>query len=138
MFLQHTSIAFRHLLQTLPELVTPLKEHSLSLCICPPTRSAPPKKVWVLRYSDCRSNIAIQHARKPEARSSRVTDRQTDRDRDRETERQRQRDRDRETERQRQRQRERDRDRETERDRERQRDRQTDSLQYKRERERER
>ena len=30
-------------LQTLPDLVTPLKEHSLSPRSCPATRSAPPK-----------------------------------------------------------------------------------------------
>ena len=34
-------------LQTLPELVTPLKGHSLPPHSCPPTRSAP-RKVWVL------------------------------------------------------------------------------------------
>ena len=31
-------------LQTLPDLVTPLKGHSLSLCSCPPTWSAPSKR----------------------------------------------------------------------------------------------
>ena len=35
-------------LQTLPDLVTPLKGHSLSLRSCPATRSAPSVKVWVL------------------------------------------------------------------------------------------
>ena len=73
-------------LQTLPELVTPLKGHSLSPCSCPPTRSAALRKVWVLitlraslsgtflqmknvvnqclefgyykKYNDCGSNLA--------------------------------------------------------------------------------
>ena len=41
----HTpSIALRHLLQTLPELVTLLKGHSLSPRSCPPTRSAPSER----------------------------------------------------------------------------------------------
>ena len=40
-FLQTPSIAFRHLPPTLPDLVTPLKGHSLSLRSCTPTRSAP-------------------------------------------------------------------------------------------------
>ena len=31
-------------LQTLPDLVTPLKGHSLSPCSCPPTRSAPSER----------------------------------------------------------------------------------------------
>ena len=31
-------------LQTLPDLVTPLKGHSLSPCSCPPTRSVPSKR----------------------------------------------------------------------------------------------
>ena len=31
-------------LQTLPELVTPLKGHSVSPCSCPPTRSAPSER----------------------------------------------------------------------------------------------
>ena len=35
-------------LQTLPDLVTPLKGHSLSPRSCPATRSAPSVKVWVL------------------------------------------------------------------------------------------
>ena len=40
------SIAFRHLPQTLPELVTPLKRGTLSLSpsSCPPTRSAPSER----------------------------------------------------------------------------------------------
>ena len=42
---EHTpSIAFRHLPQTLPELVTPLKRHSLYPRSCPPTLSAPSER----------------------------------------------------------------------------------------------
>ena len=37
-------IAFRHLPQTLPDLVTLLKGHSFSLHSCPPMRSAPSKR----------------------------------------------------------------------------------------------
>ena len=35
------SIALHHLLQTLPNFVTPLMGHSVSPCSCPPTLSAP-------------------------------------------------------------------------------------------------
>ena len=52
--------------QTLPDLVTPLKGHSLSPRSCPPTRSArPPKGLGTNNY-DCRSNLAPKHARKHE------------------------------------------------------------------------
>ena len=59
----HTpSIAFRHPPQTLPDLVTPLKGHSLSPRSCPPTRSAPSE-----RFDDSRSNLAPKHARQHES-----------------------------------------------------------------------
>ena len=49
------------LLQTLPDLVTPLKGHFLSPRSCPAMRSAPSE-----RFDDCRSNLAPKHARKHE------------------------------------------------------------------------
>ena len=52
-------------LQTLPDLVTPLKGHSLSPRNYPPTRSAPSEY-------DCKSNLAPKHARKNEALPPRV------------------------------------------------------------------
>ena len=42
-------------LQTLPDLLRPLKGHSLSPRSCPATRSAPSER---FRYYDCRSNLA--------------------------------------------------------------------------------
>ena len=45
-------------LQTLPELVTSLKRHSLSLRICPLTLSAPSK-----RYQDCENKTVSKQAR---------------------------------------------------------------------------
>ena len=57
-------------LQTLPELVTPLKGHSLSPHGCPPTLSAPSERSWVLIH--CVSNTVSKHARKHETRLSRV------------------------------------------------------------------
>ena len=57
-------------LQTLPDLVTPLKGHSLSPRSCPATRSAPSE---TFGYSyDCRSNLAPKHARKHETHPPRV------------------------------------------------------------------
>ena len=58
-------------LQTLPDLVTPLKGHSLSPRICPATRSAPSERS---QYSyDCtRSNLAPKHVRKHETYPPRV------------------------------------------------------------------
>ena len=52
-------------LQTLPDLVTPLKGHSLSPRSCPPTRSAPSERFGY--WYDCGSNLAPKHARKHEA-----------------------------------------------------------------------
>ena len=43
-FLHTPCIAFRHLPPNLPDLVTPLKGHSLSPRSCPPTRSAPSER----------------------------------------------------------------------------------------------
>ena len=57
-------------LQTLPDLVTPLKGHSLSPRCCPPTRSAPSER-FGYQY-DCRSNLAPKHARKHETHPPRV------------------------------------------------------------------
>ena len=61
---------FGTFLQTLPDLVTPLKGYSLSSRSCPPTRSAPSER---FRYEyDCRSSLAPKHARKHEAHPPRV------------------------------------------------------------------
>ena len=49
-------------LQTLPDLVTPLKGHSLSPRSCPPTRSAPSERFGY--WYDCRSSLAPKHAHK--------------------------------------------------------------------------
>ena len=57
-------------LQTLPNLVTPVKGHSLSPRSCPATRSAPSERFGY--YYDCRSNLAPKHARKQEAHPPRV------------------------------------------------------------------
>ena len=57
-------------LQTLPQLVTPLKERSLSPRSCPPTLSAPSEMFGCLE--DCGNNIASKHALKLEARPPRV------------------------------------------------------------------
>ena len=82
-------------LQTLPELVTPLKGHSLSPCSCPPTRSAALRKVWVLitlqaslsgtflqmknvvnqclefgyykKYNDCGSNLSVRRKQRSQS-----------------------------------------------------------------------
>ena len=54
-------------LQTLPDLVTPLKGHSLFPRSCPTTRSAPSE-----RFGYCRSNLAPKHARKHETHPPRV------------------------------------------------------------------
>ena len=51
-------------LQTLPELVTPLKGHSLSPRSCPPTRSAPSERFGY--WYDCRSNLGPKHTCKHE------------------------------------------------------------------------
>ena len=64
-------------LQTLPELVTPLKGHSLSPRSCPPTRSAP-SETFRYRY-DCGSSLAPKHPRKHETHPPRVTKRVPDR-----------------------------------------------------------
>ena len=53
--------------QTLPDLVTPLKGHSLSPHSCPATQSAPSKRFGYLY--DCRSNLAPKHACKLETHS---------------------------------------------------------------------
>ena len=52
-------------LQTLPDLVTPLKGHSLSQRSCPPTKG-------LGTNTDCRSNLAPKHARKHETHPPRV------------------------------------------------------------------
>ena len=57
-------------LQTLSELVTPLKEHSLSPRSCPPTLSAPSEMFGCLE--DCGGNIASKHALTLEARPPRL------------------------------------------------------------------
>ena len=57
-------------LQTLPDLVTPLRGHSLSPRSCPPTRSAPSERFWY-KY-DCRRNLAPKHARKHQTHPPRV------------------------------------------------------------------
>ena len=49
-------------LQTLPDLVTPLKGHSLSPRSYPPTRSAPSERFGY--WKDCGSNLAPKHTRK--------------------------------------------------------------------------
>ena len=57
-------------LQTLPELVTPLKGYSSSRRSCLPTRSAPSERV---RYEyDCRSSLASKHPRKHKTHPPRV------------------------------------------------------------------
>ena len=56
-------------LQTLPDLVTPLKGHSLSPHSCPPTQSAPSERFG---YYDCGSSLAPKHARKHETHPPRV------------------------------------------------------------------
>ena len=58
-------------LQTLPDLVTPLKRNSLSPCSCPPMRSAPSEKENGYWY-DCGSNPVPKHARKHQAHPPRV------------------------------------------------------------------
>ena len=60
-------------LQTLPDLVMPLKGHSLSLHSCPATRSAPSESF--VYYYDCRSNLAPKHACKHETHPPRVKER---------------------------------------------------------------
>ena len=50
--------------QTLPDLVTPLKGHSLSPHSCPATRTAPSER-FGYQY-DCRSNLAPKDTRKHE------------------------------------------------------------------------
>ena len=60
-----------NLLQTLPDLVTPLKGHSLFPRSCPATRSAPFER-FGYKY-DSRSNLAPKHARKHEAHPPWVT-----------------------------------------------------------------
>ena len=57
-------------LQTLPDLVTSLKGHSLSPRSCPPTQSAPSERFGY--WYDCRSNLVPKHARKHEAHPPRV------------------------------------------------------------------
>ena len=57
-------------LWTLPDLVTPLKRHSLSPRSCPPTRSAPSER-FGYQY-DCGRSLAPTHARKHEAHTPRV------------------------------------------------------------------
>ena len=57
-------------LQTLPDLVTPLKGHSLSPRSCPPTRSAPSER-FGYDY-DCGSSLAPKHPRKHETHPPRV------------------------------------------------------------------
>ena len=57
-------------LQTLPDLVTPLKGHSLFLRSCPPTRSAPSeptdtdKSIHVFRVINESDDIEISHKRR--------------------------------------------------------------------------
>ena len=58
-------------LQTLPDLVTPLKGYSLSPPSCAPTRSAPSERFGY--WYDCGSNLAPKHARKHETHPPRVT-----------------------------------------------------------------
>ena len=53
-------------LQTLLDLVTPLKGHSLSPRSCPATRSAPSERFGYYEY-DCGSSLAPKHARKHQA-----------------------------------------------------------------------
>ena len=57
-------------LQSPPDLVTPLKGHSLSPRSCPPTRSAPPERSGY--WYDCRSNLAPKHPHKHETHPPRV------------------------------------------------------------------
>ena len=57
-------------LQTLPDLVTPLKGHSLSPRSCPPTRSVPSERFGY--RSDCGSKLAPKHAGKHKAPPPRV------------------------------------------------------------------
>ena len=57
-------------LQTLPDLVSPLKGHCLSPRSCPATRSAPSERFGY--YYDCRSNLAPKHARKHETHPPRL------------------------------------------------------------------
>ena len=54
-------------LQTLPDLVTPLKGHSLSPRNCPPTWSVPSERFGY--WCDCRSNLSPKHACKHETHS---------------------------------------------------------------------
>ena len=63
----HTPSLYGTFLQTLPDLVTPLKGHSLFPRSCPTTRSAPSE-----RFGYCRSNLAPKHARKHETHPPRV------------------------------------------------------------------
>ena len=56
-------------LQTLSDLVTPLKGYSLSPHGCPPTRSAPSERFG---YYDCRRNLAPMRSRRHEAHPPRV------------------------------------------------------------------
>ena len=56
--------------QTLPELVTQLKGHSLSPRSCPPTRSAPSERFGY--WYNCGSNLAPKHPRKQETHPPRV------------------------------------------------------------------
>ena len=57
-------------LQTLPDLVTPLKGHSLFPRSCPATRSAPSERFGY--WLDCGSNLAPKHGRKHETHPPRV------------------------------------------------------------------
>ena len=71
-FHAHTpSTTFWHLPpKTLPDLVMPLKGHSLSPRRCPATRTAPSER---FRYKyDCRSNLVPKHTRKHEMHPPRV------------------------------------------------------------------
>ena len=58
-------------LQTLPDLVTPLKGHSLSSRSCPPTWSAA-LSVRFGYWKDCGSNLASKHVRKHETHPPRA------------------------------------------------------------------
>ena len=57
----------RTFLQTLPNLVTPLKGHSSSPRSCPETRSAPSERFWY-----CNMTVAPKHTRKHETHPPRV------------------------------------------------------------------
>ena len=59
-------------LQTLPDLVTPLKGHSLSPRSCPPTRSAPSERYGYSDNYDRGSSLAPKHPRKHETHPPQV------------------------------------------------------------------